>query len=40
MDDRVAVELIEVGDNPGFELGLGGDAYVAEHGSLSNRFQT
>src|SRR5271169_6393124 len=33
MDDRVAVEFIEVGDNPGFELGFGGDTDVAEHRS-------
>ena len=33
MDDGVTVELIEVGDNPGFELGFGGDPDVAEHRS-------
>src|SRR5487761_2152287 len=33
MDDGVAVEFVEIGNNPGFELGLGGDTDVTEHRS-------
>jgi hypothetical protein len=33
VDDGVAVEFVEVGENSGFEFGLGGDTDVAEHRS-------
>lgn len=33
MDDGVAVEIVEVGEDPGFEFGFGSDTDVAEHGS-------
>jgi hypothetical protein len=33
MDDGVAVEIVEVGENPRFKFGLGSDTDVAEHGS-------
>ena len=31
MDDRVGVDVIEIGEDAGFEFGLGCDADVAEH---------
>src|SRR5258708_17293983 len=33
MDDGVAVEMVEVGKDPGFEFGFGCDADVTQHGS-------
>lgn len=31
MDDRVAVDIVEVGNDAGFEFGLGRDTDVSEH---------